>query len=168
MELRVALPKVQHFLRIQQPCQRQVSNIVQAMNGLRVAILSNRTGDKVEPDGGGSQVCIPFASCERPATTALPLIITHGWNIDHMARAWDELMRGPKYKRCVSQGGDWGVEVSDVMAPQAPAGPLGIHMPAAVLSKAAKILNYRTKGDLPMNPICRELNDLRKLTVSRR
>jgi pimeloyl-ACP methyl ester carboxylesterase len=46
------------------------------------------------------------------------------------------------YQRYVSQGGDWGSVVSDVMARQAPAGLLGIHvnMPATVPPEIAKAL----------------------------
>ena len=65
-----------------------------------------------------------------------------GWNPDHIARAWDELMRRLGYTRYVSQGGDWGAVVSDVMARQAPPGLLGIHinMPATVPPEIAKVL----------------------------
>jgi len=65
-----------------------------------------------------------------------------GWNPDRMARAWDELMRRLGYTRYVSQGGDWGSVVSDVMARQAPSGLLGIHvnMPATVPPEVAKAL----------------------------
>jgi len=67
---------------------------------------------------------------------------TTGWNPDHIARAWDELMRRLGYKRYVSQGGDWGAVISDVMARQAPPGLLGIHinMPATVPPEIAKVL----------------------------
>jgi hypothetical protein len=52
-------------------------------------------------------------------------------------------MRRLGYKRYVSQGGDWGAVVSDVMARQAPAGLLGIHvnMPATVPPDVAKVWN---------------------------
>jgi pimeloyl-ACP methyl ester carboxylesterase len=65
-----------------------------------------------------------------------------GWNPDHIARAWDELMRRLGYKSYVSQGGDWGAVISDVMARQAPPGLLGIHvnMPATVPPEIAKVL----------------------------
>jgi pimeloyl-ACP methyl ester carboxylesterase len=54
-----------------------------------------------------------------------------------------ELMGRLGYKRYVSQGGDGGSVVSDVMARQAPAGLLGIHvnMPATVPPDVAKALN---------------------------
>ena len=65
-----------------------------------------------------------------------------GWNPDRMARAWDTLMRRLGYERYVSQGGDWGAVVSDVMARQAPPGLLGIHvnMPATVPPDIAQVL----------------------------
>lgn len=65
------------------------------------------------------------------------------WGPDHIARAWAELMGRLGYQRYVSQGGDWGSVVSDVMARQAPAGLLGIHvnMPATVPADSARALN---------------------------
>jgi pimeloyl-ACP methyl ester carboxylesterase len=51
-----------------------------------------------------------------------------GWNPDRIARAWDELMRRLGYERYVAQGGDWGSEVSETMARQAPKRLLGIHI----------------------------------------
>ncbi|GCE21297.1 epoxide hydrolase family protein [Dictyobacter kobayashii] len=65
-----------------------------------------------------------------------------GWNPDRMARAWHELMQRLGYTRYVSQGGDWGSVVSDVLARQAPPGLLGIHvnMPATVPPEIAKVL----------------------------
>jgi pimeloyl-ACP methyl ester carboxylesterase len=50
-----------------------------------------------------------------------------GWGPDHIARAFDELMRRLGYDRYVAQGGDWGAVVADVMGVQAPPGLLGIH-----------------------------------------
>jgi len=65
-----------------------------------------------------------------------------GWGPDHIARAWAVLMGRLGYKRYVSQGGDWGSVISDVMARQAPPGLLGIHvnMPATVPTDVAKAL----------------------------
>ena len=65
-----------------------------------------------------------------------------GWGPDRIARAWAELMRRLGYTHYVSQGGDWGSVVSDVMARQAPAGLLGIHvnMPATVPPEIARAL----------------------------
>lgn len=65
-----------------------------------------------------------------------------GWDADHIARAWDVLMKRLGYKTYVSQGGDWGSVVADKMAAQQPAGLLGIHvnMPATVPADIAKAL----------------------------
>lgn len=66
-----------------------------------------------------------------------------GWGPDRIARAWAVLMQRLGYTRYVSQGGDWGSVVSDVMARQAPPGLLGIHvnMPATVPPDVARALN---------------------------
>jgi pimeloyl-ACP methyl ester carboxylesterase len=66
-----------------------------------------------------------------------------GWGFPRIARAWALLMERLGYERYVSQGGDHGSVVSDVMARQAPPGLLGIHvtMPATVPADVAKALN---------------------------
>jgi pimeloyl-ACP methyl ester carboxylesterase len=65
-----------------------------------------------------------------------------GWNPDHIARAWHELMRRLGYDRYAAQGGDWGAVVCDMLARQRPEGLLGIHvnMPATVPADVAKAL----------------------------
>lgn len=66
-----------------------------------------------------------------------------GWDADHIAKAWDVLMKRLGYKQYVSQGGDWGSVVADKMAQQKPEGLLGIHinMPATIPADIAKLLN---------------------------
>jgi pimeloyl-ACP methyl ester carboxylesterase len=66
-----------------------------------------------------------------------------GWGPDRMGRAWDVLMKRLGYTRYVSQGGDWGSVVADVMGRQAPVGLLGIHvnMPAAVPGNLVNAIN---------------------------
>jgi pimeloyl-ACP methyl ester carboxylesterase len=65
-----------------------------------------------------------------------------GWDPDHIARAWAELMRRLGYTRYVAQGGDWGAPITTAMARQAPAGLLGIHvnLPATIPSDVAAVL----------------------------
>jgi len=65
-----------------------------------------------------------------------------GWDPDHIARAWAELMKRLGYTRYVAQGGDWGAPISSAMARQAPAGLLGIHinLPAAVPTEVGAAL----------------------------
>ena len=70
----------------------------------------------------------------RPTTT--------GWDPDHIARAWAELMKRLGYTHYVAQGGDWGSPVSSAMARQAAEGLRGIHLnlPATVPSEVAGAL----------------------------
>ena len=65
-----------------------------------------------------------------------------GWDPNHIARAWAELMQRLGYTRYVAQGGDWGTPISSAMARQAPAGLLGIHinLPATVPPEVAAVL----------------------------
>jgi pimeloyl-ACP methyl ester carboxylesterase len=49
-----------------------------------------------------------------------------GWDPEHIARAWVELMRRLGYAKFVAQGGDWGAVIVDLMGEQAPPELLGI------------------------------------------
>jgi pimeloyl-ACP methyl ester carboxylesterase len=68
-----------------------------------------------------------------------------GWDPEHVARAWIELMNRLGYTRYVAQGGDIGAPVSSAMARMAPAGLLGIHtnLPATIPADVAKVLAAR-------------------------
>jgi len=57
-----------------------------------------------------------------------------GWTPAHMASAFDQLMKRLGYSEYVSQGGDWGAIISEILALQLPEGLLGIHvnMPGTV------------------------------------
>ncbi|MER8634254.1 epoxide hydrolase 1 [Mesorhizobium opportunistum] len=59
---------------------------------------------------------------------------TAGWSPARMANAFDELMHRLGYQQYVSQGGDWGAIISELLAVQGPKGLLGIHinMPGTV------------------------------------
>src|SRR5215467_343960 len=65
-----------------------------------------------------------------------------GWDPDHIARTWAELMKRLGYTRYVAQGGDWGSPISSAMARQGAAGLLGIHinLPAAVPTEVGAAL----------------------------
>jgi pimeloyl-ACP methyl ester carboxylesterase len=92
--------------------------------------------------GGSAQdafdVVIPslpgFGFSGKPAST--------GWDPDHIARAWAELMKRLGYNSYVAQGGDWGSPICSAMARQGAAGLLGIHinLPATVPPEVAAAL----------------------------
>jgi pimeloyl-ACP methyl ester carboxylesterase len=65
-----------------------------------------------------------------------------GWDPAHMASAFHQLMVRLGYPRYVSQGGDWGAIISQLLATQAPEGLLGIHvnMPGTVPSDVLRHL----------------------------
>jgi pimeloyl-ACP methyl ester carboxylesterase len=60
-----------------------------------------------------------FGFSDRPTTT--------GWDPDHIARVYGELMKRLGYKRWVAQGGDLGALVANSLGRQGPAGLVGIH-----------------------------------------
>src|SRR4030095_12974355 len=66
-----------------------------------------------------------------------------GWDPDHIARAWAELMKRLGYTRYVAQGGDWGAPISSAMARQGATGLLGIHinLPATIPPEVASALS---------------------------
>jgi pimeloyl-ACP methyl ester carboxylesterase len=68
-----------------------------------------------------------------------------GWGPERVARAFHELMLRLGYNRYVSQGGDWGAIISEVMAVQAPDGLLGIHinMPGTVPPRVLRLIRNR-------------------------
>jgi pimeloyl-ACP methyl ester carboxylesterase len=81
--------------------------------------------------GGAFHVVVPsipgYGFSARPTGT--------GWDPDHIARAWEELMRNRLgYERYVAQGGDWGASITDLMGSHAPDGLAGVHsnMPGTV------------------------------------
>ncbi|SQD96489.1 MULTISPECIES: epoxide hydrolase family protein [unclassified Parafrankia] len=63
-----------------------------------------------------------------------------GWDVDRVARAWAELMRGLGYHRYGAQGGDWGASVSRALSQHDADHVVGIH------------LNYLPTPRLPGDP----------------
>jgi len=67
-----------------------------------------------------------------------------GWDPQHIARAWTQLMKRLGHTRFVAQGGDWGNAVTEQMALQKPAELIGMHtnMPATIPADVARALQY--------------------------
>jgi pimeloyl-ACP methyl ester carboxylesterase len=67
------------------------------------------------------------------------------WGPEHICRAWDLLMRRLGYQKYVSQGGDWGAIISQIMAVQAPPGLMGIHinMPGTTPPSVLRLIQNR-------------------------
>jgi pimeloyl-ACP methyl ester carboxylesterase len=65
-----------------------------------------------------------------------------GWDPDHIARVWAQLMQRLEYTHYVAQGGDWGAPITSAMARQAPTGLRGIHLnlPATIPAEASAAL----------------------------
>lgn len=76
-----------------------------------------------------------YGFSERPHDT--------GWDPARVARMWDTLVKRLGYTKYVSQGGDHGSVISNVLGRQAPQGLLGIHltMPAAVPGELITAIN---------------------------
>jgi epoxide hydrolase len=51
-----------------------------------------------------------------------------GWNVNRIARAWDELMRRLGYSRYGAQGGDWGSGISRELGIIVPEHVIGVHL----------------------------------------
>lgn len=66
-----------------------------------------------------------------------------GWNIDRIARAWNELMLLLGYTRYVAQGGDWGSVVTTAIGSQNLGHCMGIHVNMPVVGP-----DPETMGDL--------------------
>ncbi|NUR98283.1 MAG: alpha/beta fold hydrolase [Kribbellaceae bacterium] len=75
------------------------------------------------PDGPAFHVVVPslpgFAYSDKPATT--------GWGTEKIAAAWVELMGRLGYDRFAAHGGDWGGNITTVLAGRFPEHVLGIH-----------------------------------------
>jgi pimeloyl-ACP methyl ester carboxylesterase len=125
-----------HFIHVRSPHPNALPMIITHGWPGSILELLKVIDPLTDPPAHGGQaedafdVVIPsmpgYGFSERPQIT--------GWDPDHIARAWAELMSRLGYERYVHQGGDWGALVADAMARQTPAGLLGIHlnMPATV------------------------------------
>jgi microsomal epoxide hydrolase len=82
-----------------------------------------------------------------------------GWNVNRVARAWDELMRRLGYPRYGAQGGDWGSSISR---------ELGVIVPEHVIGVHLNMLSPVTPGDPPADLSDADLARVERLRAFRR
>ncbi|MGV9281906.1 epoxide hydrolase family protein [Streptomyces sp. NPDC003730] len=89
----------------------------------RFSHLVEELADPKHEDTPAFHVVVPslpgFGYSDKPATA--------GWGTEKIAAAWVELMGRLGYRRFLAHGGDWGGNVTTVLAGRFPAHVLGIH-----------------------------------------
>lgn len=70
-----------------------------------------------------------------------------GWNVQHMARAWSELMPRLGYERYAAQGGDWGAAVTTCIGIQDPTNCIGIHLNMPITRPDPATMNDLTERE---------------------
>ncbi|MCO1597154.1 epoxide hydrolase [Micromonospora sp. RHAY321] len=85
-----------------------------------------------------------------------------GWDPQHIATAWIELMKRLGYTRYVAQGGDWGALITELMGVQAPQELIGIHtnMPGVFPPDIDALLQSGITGaNTPLDSLPSNLSD---------
>lgn len=90
---------------------------------VRFIDVIDELADPTNPEAPAFHVVVPslpgFGYSDRPATT--------GWGTEKAAAAWVELMGRLGYDEFVAHGGDWGGNITTVLAGRFPDHVLGIH-----------------------------------------
>ena len=70
------------------------------------------------------------------------------WSVEHIATAWDALMRSLGYDRYFAQGGDWGSAVTSAIGAQNLGACAGIHVNMVVVPPTPEMLAGATPEEL--------------------
>ncbi|WP_446666401.1 epoxide hydrolase family protein [Flexivirga sp. B27] len=85
--------------------------------------VADELANPADADATAFHVVIPslpgFGYSDKPAST--------GWGTERIAAAWVELMGRLGYEKFLAQGGDWGGNITTVLAGRFPQRVLGIH-----------------------------------------
>ncbi len=111
-----------HFIHVRLETRERAA----AHHHARLARLGHRDAQRRRPahrsgaHGGNAEDAFDLVIPSMPGYGFSGKPTSIGWDPDHIARAWVELMKRLGYTQFVAQGGDWGAIITDVMGAQAP------------------------------------------------
>ncbi|MFZ0976883.1 MAG: epoxide hydrolase family protein, partial [Solirubrobacteraceae bacterium] len=147
-----------HFIHVRSPHPDAVPLIMTHGWPGSIVELLNTIGPLTDPTthGGHAEDAFDLVLPSMPGFGFSEKPTSVGWNPDHIARAWAELVTRLGYTRYVSQGGDWGSVVAEAMGRQAPAGLLGIQRtrttPKGPRRKTRYLTTSRSTGSPTLGP----------------
>jgi pimeloyl-ACP methyl ester carboxylesterase len=153
-----------HFIHVKSPHENALPLIMTHGWPGSVIELLEAVGPLTDPTahGGDAEDAFHLVLPSLPSYGFSGIPTSTGWSPARMASAFHELMLRLGYPRYVSQGGDWGAIISEVLAVQAPEGLLGIHvsMPGTVPEDVLRHLRN-------FDPAPAELSDRKKIAYER-